>query len=497
MEAVYVKRYVLTVKGREPVLPAQGTFPNRRQFRYIYETEFKRLDRVLRRTTPGHFARNKRGLVGKSYDGVAGPGHAYAIDSTVGDVYLRSAINRTWIVGRPIVYIIVDVWSTAIVGFYVCLRPPSWRAAKIALFSTFADPQLIASLWGYEYRPVLSPAPTAPFTFWCDRGEYVSQGARGTALRLGLNTAVNPAYRPDGKGLVEVVHRITKDTQFSDFIPGAIDSRRRELELRTDMKESALTLREYVQYLYMIFTQYNANADREHRNSAELIASGWPATPAGLWRFGHDAGLGFRRHIPHDQLVAALLEPATMAARRNGNFVESLQYEGTAAIEEQWSAQARNIGFLEQQAYVFPGYAGKVWVSGAHGMQEFRLKSNARTWPETTFDEWRDALGVALQRRNAREYQQFCDAVRDIGARRELVANAEAETAAAEARSDAAQLTTLQARSLETSALGSALLAQPTPKLGGEPSILQVAENSNYDVMMDELLEGVVRREVA
>ncbi len=184
MESVYVTQYIVTEKGREPVLPPKGTFPNRRIFRNIYETEFQDLDRVRRRTTPGHYARNNRGLVGSSYDGVAGPGHAYAIDSTVGDVYLRSAINRTWIVGRPIVYIIVDVWSTAIVGFYVCLRPPSWRAAKVALFSTFADPRLIAELWGYEYRMVLDPAPTAPFTFWCDRGEYLSHHSRSGAIEV-------------------------------------------------------------------------------------------------------------------------------------------------------------------------------------------------------------------------------------------------------------------------------------------------------------------------
>lgn len=391
-----------------------------------------------------------------------GLGHAYAIDSTVGDIYLRSAINRTWIVGRPIVYIVVDVWSTAIVGFYVCLRPPSWRAAKVALFSTFADPRLIAELWGYEYRMVLDPAPTAPFTFWCDRGEYLSEGARDTALRLNLNTAFNPAYRPDGKGSVEVVHRITKDAQFSDFIPGAIDARREELELRTDVKESALTLREYVQYLYMVFTHHNAHANRDHRNTAELISSGWPATPAGLWRFGHEAGLGFRRHIPLDQLVAALLEPKTLVARRNGNFTESLQYESELAVEEEWSAQARNFGVLERQAYCFPGHAGRIWVSDAKGLQDFRLKHNARTWPETTFDEWRDAMGVALARRSDREYQQFCDAIRNLDARNEIVKRAQAETAAAEARSTGTELTTTLARAVETSAFGTALLAQPS-----------------------------------
>lgn len=498
IRATYVRRYVQTPTGREAVMPPPGTYPNKRQFRHIVETEFKALERSLRRTTTGHWNRNRRGLRGHSYDGVAGPGHAYAIDSTIGDVHLRSGVNRAWVVGRPIVYVIVDVWSTAVVGFYACLRPPSWRAAKLALYSTFADPAVVAALWGYQYCPVLEPTPTAPFTLWCDRGEYLSAAARETLLRLGLNSAFNPAYRPDLKGLVEVLHRIAKDAQFSDFIPGAIDARRRELELKTDARESALTLREYVQYLYMVFTKYNAHANREDRMTAEMIAAGVRATPSGLWRFGHEMGFGFRRHTPHDQLVAGLLEQTTLTARRTGNFVESLQYDGDLAIEEQWSAQARNFGVLERTAYRFPGYAGKLWVPGATGLHEFHLRPNSRALPQTTLDEWRDTLGVALLQRSQREYERFCDAVRHLDARDDLVKNATAETAAAEARSSGPSPTTQQARSFETSSMGAALLAQSEAANSAVATgLLEAAERSDYDALMDDLLAGVLPKEVA
>ena len=375
-------------------------------------------------------------------------------------------------------------------------RSPSWREAKLALYSTFADPAAIAQLWGYQYRPVLEPTPTAPVRLWCDRGEYLSAGACQTLLRFGFNSAFNPAYRPDLKGVVEVLHRIAKDAQFSDFIPGAIDARRRELDLKTDARESALTLREYVQYLYMVFTQYNAHANREDRMTSEMVAAGVRATPAGLWRFGHEMGFGYRRHIPHDQLVSGLLERTTLTARRTGNFLESLQYDGDLAVEEQWSAQARNFGVLERTAYRFPGYAGKLWVPGATGLHEFHLRPNSRALPQITFDEWRDTLGVALLQRSRREYERFCDAVRNLDARDDLVKNAIAETAEAEQRSSGPLLTTLQARSLEASAVGTALLAQS--EAGGPAAItgiLAAAETSDYDALMDDLLAGVLPKE--
>ena len=113
-------------------------------------SELTRLQRILEKTTKAHFKRALRGLTARNWEGVAGPGHTWAIDSTVGDIYLRSSVNRAWIVGRPIVYIIVDIWSTAVVGFYVCLTGPSWNTAKVSLFNATADPALLGDLWGYE-----------------------------------------------------------------------------------------------------------------------------------------------------------------------------------------------------------------------------------------------------------------------------------------------------------------------------------------------------------
>lgn len=125
------------------VKPDFGTYPNRTQIQRTLTVGKTNLERLIERTTKSHFKMAMRGLIARNWQGVAGPGHTWAIDSTVGDVYLRSSVNRAWIVGRPIVYIIVDVWSTAVVGFYVCLSGPSWNTAKISLFNAVADPALL------------------------------------------------------------------------------------------------------------------------------------------------------------------------------------------------------------------------------------------------------------------------------------------------------------------------------------------------------------------
>lgn len=494
IERIYVTQYEETEHGRKPIVPPQGSYPNVRQVRHIVETGIAELERVRRKTTLGHFERNLRGLRGRAYDGVAGPGHAYAIDSTIGDVHLRSAINRAWPVGRPIVYVVVDVWSTAIVGFYACLMGPSWDTAKLALFSTCFDPKLLSELWGYQYVDVLHPAPTIPFHFWTDRGEYVSAAARRTCEILSISLAVNAAYRPDLKGLVEVLHRIAKDWQ-STFLPGAIDARRPELDLRApSAKQSALTLREYVQYLHGVFAHYNLCADRSHRMTSEMIATGAEPTPAGLWRFGHEAGFGYRKAIPQDRLITGLLRQGTAVTRRDGVFFEALQYESEIVAEQQWTAQARNFGSVERTAFHFPGSLAKFWWPDPDGsLQEFRLRGNARAPSDVTLEEWLDALAYEKLRRARQQQKRVEAAVCSLQAQRELREQAIARTAEADAAYVGARLNVREARALETTPVPP---VPPAPREATQQTPLcDAGGNAGYDAVMDALLAEDDRNE--
>lgn len=482
----YVTKYQQVGSERLPILPKQGTFPNLRQFRNVVEFDVKRLERVLRKTTQGHFDRNMRGLRGRSYDGVAGPGHVYAMDSTIGDIHLRSSINRAWPIGRPIVYIVIDVWSTAIVGFYVCLSGPSWNTAKLALFSAFCDPRLLAELWGFEFVEVLNPYPTAPYMVLGDRGEYLSCGARETCAQLAINFMINAAYRPDLKGLVEVVHRIAKDEQFR-FLPGAIDARRRELELRTYAKESVLTLREYVAFLHGIFNHYNLFADRSHRLTSEMIAADVMPSPAGLWRFGHDVGIGYQKDMPQNRLLSGLLQQKVAVSRRDGFFLESLQYDAPIAQEQNWSALARNFDFAEKTVFQFPGSTSRIWwPDQAGGLHEFKLRNNALAPANVSVDEWRDALMYDHAKKNDRQYLRLQAELEMLDRQTATIKRAQELTREAEHNYDGPKLTMREARQLEN------LPSTTTMPQQGNASVNRVHErNPSYESLMDDVFAEI------
>lgn len=495
VEAAYIRRYEQIGDVRVPVPPEKGTFPSYDQFRQIVRTETSAYERARLGTTVGHYNRNMRGLQGHAYDNVAGPGYVFAIDSTIGDIHLRSSVNRHWIIGRPIVYVVVDVWSTAVVGFYACLEGPSWRTAKLALFSTFGDPRLVASFWGCEYVPVLDPGPSVPAMLLCDRGEYLSEGARNDCRILGLNSAFNPPRRPDWKGSVEVLHRITKDMQIQAFLPGAIDARRRELELRTDARESCLTLREYVAFLYRAFVRYNLFSDRRKRLTADMIAAGVHPSPAGLWRFGHQACISYEKLVHQEHLSAALLYRTTMAIRRDGNFVESLEYEGDLAAKQQWSTIARSSGGFERTALIFPGSASRVWVPDDEGLFEFRLRANAKTLPDTTLEEWRDSLAYASRDVSDLQYQRLCADLERAAFDKAMVKEARAATQVADLAATNRRPSVREARDFERGGRFEGAPHVPSQaETASEVDSTDPAENQVYEQAMDAVFARLNRR---
>lgn len=455
IESALIKRYT-PVDGKLARSDVKlGELPNLRQIRRVIEREIPRLQRLLEKTTKGHFTRSLRGLIGRNWKGVVGPGHTWAIDSSIGDIYLRSSVNRAWIIGRPIVYIIVDVWSTAIVGFYVCLDGPSWAMAKVALFCATAAPELIGELWGYEAMPSLYPAPSMCAVLMCDRGEYLSKAAKITGAKLIPCLSYAPPYRPDLKGLVEVIHRIEKDRQYY-FVPGAIDQRRAEFELRRyDPSKAVLTIPEYVAYLYQIFTTYNLTAPRQERLDAHMHAAGVFASPAGLWRYGHEIGIGVRRNLSFSDLVTNLLPAEPAHVTRRGVMLLGMQYESRTIDEQQWTALARNFGTWDIEANYFPGSVSRIWTPApaSTGLLDLRLSDNSTASHELTFDEVMDAFTFGKLGNAQNEHIRLMMALESRQKTMDIIARAKELTADAIQKHSGTMPSITEARSLESATI--------------------------------------------
>ncbi|NMM12419.1 MAG: transposase [Rhodoferax sp.] len=472
LESSFVKKFRPENGVLVPVDPKLGEYPNDQQIRRVLEVEIPRLKRLLQKTTLGHFKRSLRGLIARNWKGVSGPGHTWAIDSTVGDIYLRSSLNRAWIVGRPIVYIIVDVWSTAIVGFYVCLTGPSWNTAKISLFNSVADPDLLGEMWGYQPILSLNPLPTMCYQLMCDRGEYLSKAASLTAIKLIPCMSYAPPYRPDLKGLVEVLHRIEKDAQFM-FEPGAMDARRAEFDLRkSHPDESAMTVRDYVQYLHLIFGEYNLTADRSHRVDAHMAAAGVFPSPAGLWRWGYEMGIGVQRAIPQADLITTLLTPDTARVGRSSIVYAGNDYYCPTIQAEDWTTTARNFGSWKISIHYYPGPVGRIWTpnTNGEGLLDLKISDQAKTSAEVTFDELSDSIANVQMQHAEVAHQKTLYALQTLRKVQALRNNAIQLTQEAISKGQGATPTMTEARAVEVACTSNprGSEAQTTEKLRDE-----------------------------
>ena len=73
-----------------------------------------------------------------------GPGSRYQIDATIGNVYLVSSFNSDYIVGKPIIYFVVDVFTHMITGMYIGFEGPSWAGMMMAIANAASDKRNIA-----------------------------------------------------------------------------------------------------------------------------------------------------------------------------------------------------------------------------------------------------------------------------------------------------------------------------------------------------------------
>lgn len=122
-----------------------------------------------------------------------GPGTRFQIDAKIADIYLVSSFNRNLIIGRPVVYGVVDVYSRLLVGIYVGLEGPSWVGAMMALDNTVTNKVEFCKMYDIEINQAQWPAQHLPEIIIADRGEF--EGYSVENLINNLNVKVENTSR--------------------------------------------------------------------------------------------------------------------------------------------------------------------------------------------------------------------------------------------------------------------------------------------------------------
>lgn len=308
-------------KISEILLPPEK-LPSYKQFRYVCEAlqlslekRGRKVARRIRQKSPEWDFR------GWSRDGVLGPGSRFEIDASKVQIRLVSRYNRAQTLKDPTLYVIVDIWSGAIVGYALSLHNASWALAARALRNCFTDKKEIFERLGLDYSSDDWPCAHLPERLAADRGELVSNRA-GLITEIGIVLDIMPPMCPQRKGKIEASIKDIKHGH-SHRLPGRHPKFRQRRE--TDGTDSAaLTIDELEQIIVEIIMGLNHDPVPMSHIPPELIEGGeTDVTHIGLWRWGLQHRFGHTRKLTQQDVYSNLMTKAEASLTNRGIYFKS------------------------------------------------------------------------------------------------------------------------------------------------------------------------------
>ena len=337
VQHLYEQHYCYTDGNGKKFVLGEGEKPTQRQFEYYLRENFSREVRIRSRHGDKEFERNHRPALGTIAEACRGVGHIYEMDATIADQHLVSTWNRADLIGRPVVYYIVDRKSTLIVGYYVGLENASWSAALQAIFSIVDDKEALCKRLNLPYDPEDWPAHgQIGLELYVDRGEGISR--EPTKLCSGTQTTVTnlPSMRPDWKPLAEGsfawMHR-TISVHLSGYNAASVAGKRRTKDHGLD---ATLTLDEFEAIVVHNIIMRNRQIREGHQMTRSQIADRIEPSPINIWNHDIVVNAGYLSRYNADALRLKLLPCATATVDDQGIFVNGCHYQPESVDRRSW-----------------------------------------------------------------------------------------------------------------------------------------------------------------
>ncbi|MNO23706.1 Transposon Tn7 transposition protein TnsB [compost metagenome] len=306
------------------------------QLRYHYEQteEYKQV--IIAREGLRNFNLKYRPVLGNATRRAVGPGSIFEIDATVGDIYLVSQADRTKVIGRPVIYLVIDVFSRMIVGFYVGLEGPSWQGAMMALENATTNKVEFCAEYGIPINEHQWPCHHVPEVLIGDRGEIESKKADSLTEYLGIIVKNEPPYRADWKGIVESNFK-TVSTTIKRWAPGAVKPDFKQRGGKDYILDAKLSLRGFIKLMIQfILFHNNSKAISEYPLDISMIPDSVLPVPIHLWNWGIQNRAGHLKTFTKDIIQLNLLPSKTVKATRFGITFEGLHYKSEELLEAGW-----------------------------------------------------------------------------------------------------------------------------------------------------------------
>ena len=345
----------------------QADIPTRRQFDHFYKREYELPQRIEARTPVLSFQKDIRPLSGTATANTIGPGSRYEIDATIADIYLVADDDRSKILGRPILYVVVDVFSRMVVGFYIGFHNPSYVVAMQAIVTACSDKVSLCKLLGIDIQPEQWPTIGLPDAILADRGEMMSHQIERLVHGYNVRIENAPAYRGDAKGIVERYFG-TLQAEFKPYAPGVVKGNRIQKHGEKDYRlEAVVPISAFAKMIiktilyrnqYHVLDTYDRDAD---------FPPDLPSIPLHLWNWGIQNRTGHLRTVDPDTLRIMILPRKKVSISTSGINLWGLYYIGSEILKEGWLHRSKEVTRPQDlQAAYDPSCVDKIYLFPKH-----------------------------------------------------------------------------------------------------------------------------------
>lgn len=403
------------------LLKNEEAIPTLIQFKYWYQKVYNAPEVLIARKGEKRFNKDHRAVLNTSQSEVFGPGSRYQIDATIADVYLVSEINRNWIIGRPVVYLVMDVFSRMVVGMYVGLEGPSWAGAMMAMTNVVADKKEYCAQCGIEISEEDWPSRHLPEILLADKGEFEGYNVERLVKTFNLHVENAASYRADWKGIVEKQFDLIQK-KVKPLLPGYIDVDFQERGAKDYRLDAKLTLKEFTQILIKQVLQHNTKHYlKTYVRDRDLVADDVQPIPLELWNWGIKNRTGKLRAFAEDLVKLQLLPRGTATVNYKGIQFKGISYSCDRAIQESWFENARMKGSWKIEIAYDPRNMSYIYVLNdlddsfeACYMLEVSKRYEGLSLDEITY--WKRQERLLEKGQNHKQLQKDVDYIADVEA---------------------------------------------------------------------------------
>lgn len=304
--------------------------PTKRQMENYIRKHTTKKQRDIAKTSHREYRNNQRLLVSDNLYNVHGPGDVVEIDEVEMDVSLVSETDPTKVIGRPIVHVMIDIYSRMIIAVSVSLENNSVLGLTNCLINLAEDNKALCRRFGLELKDGLWDINIIPNKIRSDRGsEYRSKEAKRIFRELGITLDLEPPAMGSMKGQVEQLFHQYHSVQ-NDVLEGnGLITKRHD---SNHHKNAVLTLNDIWVFVINQTIAHNMLTMKEYPLTKDMIRKKVHPNPLEIWNYGCTKFGAPRPMIDKKQFEYAIRKPVTAKLSRKGIFWNGLYYYNNSDV---------------------------------------------------------------------------------------------------------------------------------------------------------------------